>query len=105
MTEPSDFPGPETAPRAPDRPRTPPKRLPWPFTILLLLLLPALAVGVWLGGAFHKVDDRPPPASRRPTPGYVPKKVAPPTPAPAPAPARSDSAPPPPAAPAPAGTR
>ena len=80
MTEPSDLPEPETAPRAPERPRTPPTRLPWPFTILLLLLLPALVIGVWLGGAFHKVDDRPVPTSRRPTPGYVPKKVAPATP-------------------------
>jgi hypothetical protein len=104
MTEPTDLPEPAPGRRDPDRPRTPPKRIPWPFTILLLLLLPALAVGVWLGGAFHKADDRPVAASRRPTPGYVPKKVVPPTPAPAPAPApaRSDSGP---AAPAPAGTR
>jgi hypothetical protein len=70
---------PEASPgrRAPSDPPVPPRRLPWPWTVLLLLLLPAMVAGVWLGGALHQVDDRPVPSPRKPTPGYAPKAVTP----------------------------
>jgi hypothetical protein len=39
--------------------RVPAKRLPWLWTILLLLILPAVGLGLWFGGTRHRVDDHP----------------------------------------------
>jgi len=36
-----------------------PKRVPWLWTILLLLVLPATALGLWYGGTRHRVEDYP----------------------------------------------
>lgn len=49
---------------------TPPKRLPLWGALLLLLLLPAVAAGVWFGGRRHRIDDKPdkPPAVSAPAP-------------------------------------
>ncbi len=66
----------------------PPKRLPWLWTILLLLTLPAVAVGLWYGGTRHRVEDHPKkvkqrsrrlPAMQRPAPPMRPmvRPVAP----------------------------
>jgi hypothetical protein len=43
-----------------------PKRLPWVWTILLLLVLPATALGLWYGGTRHRVDDYPKKVKPRP---------------------------------------
>jgi len=60
---------------------TPPKRLPWLWTLLLLLILPAVAVGLWYGGTRHRVEDHPKkvkkrsrrlPAMQRPAPAARP---------------------------------
>lgn len=47
-------------------PNVPPKRLPWVWTILLLLILPVVAAGLWYGGTRHRVDDHPKKVKRRP---------------------------------------
>jgi len=41
------------------RPVTPPKKLPLPFALLLLLLIPAIALAIWFGGRRHRIDDKP----------------------------------------------
>lgn len=54
------------SPPTPERatePDVPPRRLPLLWTLLLLLLLPLIAVAIWLAGAYHQVDDRPRPAN------------------------------------------
>lgn len=79
---------PETTDRdAPTKGNVPPKRLPWLWTILLLLALPAAGAGLWFGGTRHRVDDRP--RKKKPSPKrLVPKKRMPMTTAMAPAMAR-----------------
>lgn len=54
----------------------PPKRLGWPWTILLLLTLPAVGLGLWYGGTRHRVDDHPKKVKRRPR-RLVPKQQVP----------------------------
>ena len=51
---------------APSTENVPPKRLPWVWTILLLLILPAVAAGLWYGGTRHRVDDHPKKVKQRP---------------------------------------
>jgi len=70
----------------------PPKRLPWLWTILILLLLPAVALALWYGGTRHRVDDYPEkvkPSPRR----LAPKHRQPRTPRPAARPVTSPTAP------------
>jgi len=52
------------ASRAPGH--VPPKRLPWLWTILLLLTLPVVGLGLWFGGTRHRVDDHPKKVKRIP---------------------------------------
>ena len=76
---------PETTDReAPTKGNVPSKRLPWLWTILLLMVLPAVGAGLWFGGTRHRVDDRP--GKQKPSPKrLVPKKRMPMTTAMAPA--------------------
>lgn len=53
-----------------------PKRLGWLWTILLLLILPAVGVGLWYGGTRHRVEDHPKKVKQRPR-RLVPKRVVP----------------------------
>ena len=53
-------PEPSPASETSAEPNVPPKRLPWIWALLLLVLLPLIALGIWLAGAVHQADDRPP---------------------------------------------
>ena len=67
-----------------------PKRLPWVWTILLLLILPAVGLGLWFGGTRHRVQDHPDKVKRRPrrlAPRPRPAALPAPRPAAVPAPA------------------
>ena len=73
----------EHEPATDEAPRVPPRKIPWPWAILLLLLLPLFAAAMWFGGTRHRIDDQPPKVSKqtvgkRPVPRPMDRKDSPP---------------------------